>query len=80
MIGTQQYTYTFKQDGANLTGKASADTAGEKREADVKEGKVEGDTVSFVEMLITMVNPTVPTFNVPDQDPLILASNSWFCE
>ena len=50
-IGQQKYTYTLKQDGTNLTGKAAADISGEKHEADLKEGKVEGDTVSFVETL-----------------------------
>jgi enterochelin esterase-like enzyme len=49
--GLQKYTFTLKQDGANLTGKISAELGGEKREADVKEGKVEGDTITFVELL-----------------------------
>ena len=50
-IGLQKYTYTLKQDGTAVTGKASADTNGEKREADLKEGKIDGDTVTFVELL-----------------------------
>jgi enterochelin esterase-like enzyme len=50
-IGLQKYTFTLKQDGATVTGKASADTAGEKREAELKEGKVAGDTLTFVELL-----------------------------
>lgn len=50
-IGLQKYTYTLKQDGAKVSGKASADIAGEKREAELKEGKLEGDTLTFVEML-----------------------------
>jgi len=49
--GLQKYTFTLKQDGANLTGKASVEREGEKREAEFKEGKVEGDTVTFVEPL-----------------------------
>jgi enterochelin esterase-like enzyme len=49
--GLQKYTFTFKQDSAGLTGKISADTGGQKREADLKEGKVEGDNVTFVELL-----------------------------
>jgi hypothetical protein len=49
--GLQKYTFTFKQDSAGLTGKISADLNGEKREADLKEGKVEGDNVTFVELL-----------------------------
>ena len=39
--GLQKYTFTLKQDGAGLTGKMSADLNGEKREAELKEGKVE---------------------------------------
>jgi enterochelin esterase-like enzyme len=49
--GLQKYTFTLKQDGTNVTGKISAERDGEKREAELKEGKVEGDTVRFVELL-----------------------------
>ena len=49
--GLQKYTFTLKQDGANVTGKASVEREGEKREAELKEGKVDGDTVTFVELL-----------------------------
>jgi len=49
--GLQRYTFNLKQDGANVTGKASVEREGEKREAEFKEGKVEGDTVIFVEPL-----------------------------
>ena len=49
--GLQKYTFHLKQDGANVTGKTSAERDGEKREAELKEGKVEGDTVTFVEPL-----------------------------
>jgi len=50
-IGIQKYTYTLKQDGTNLTGKAASEINDQKREADLKEGKVSSETVSFVEML-----------------------------
>ena len=50
-IGQQKYTFTLKQDGTNLTGKASSEVNDQKREAELKEGKVVGDAVSFVEML-----------------------------
>jgi alpha-N-arabinofuranosidase len=50
-IGRQKYTFTFKQDGAKLTGKANSEAGDRKREAELKEGKVDGDTISFVEML-----------------------------
>ena len=50
-IGLQKYTYTLKQDGTNLTGKASSEVNDQKREAELKEGKVDGDKISFIEML-----------------------------
>ena len=50
-IGHQIYTFTFKQDGSKLTGKANSEAGDRKREAELKEGKVDGDTISFVEML-----------------------------
>lgn len=49
-IGIQKYTYTLKQDGTNLTGKANSEIGDQKRESELKEGKVDGDKVSFVEM------------------------------
>jgi len=50
-IGRQKYLYTFQVEGEKLTGKASAEVNGEKREAELMEGKVAGDTVTFVEMI-----------------------------
>jgi enterochelin esterase-like enzyme len=50
-IGLQKYTYTLKQDGTNLTGKANSEIGDQKRETELKEGKVDGDKISFVEML-----------------------------
>src|SRR6266487_4372315 len=50
-IGLQKYTYTLKQDGTNLTGKANSEVNDQKREAELKEGKIDGDNISFVEML-----------------------------
>jgi enterochelin esterase-like enzyme len=49
--GLQKYTITLKQDGATVTGKASVETADQKRDVEFKEVKVEGDTVTFVETL-----------------------------
>ena len=49
--GLQKYTFILKQEGATVTGKVSVDTNGEKREANIMDGKVEGDTVSFYEPL-----------------------------
>jgi hypothetical protein len=50
-IGVQKYTYELAVDGDKLTGKASFERMGEKGVVDLTEGKVEGDTVSFVEPL-----------------------------
>jgi len=50
-IGMQKYTFTLKQDGTTVTGKATSDIGGQQRETELKEGKVDGDTVSFLEML-----------------------------
>lgn len=50
-VGQQRYLYTLKQDGTNLTGKAAVEVGDQKREADLKQGRVEGEKVSFVEML-----------------------------
>jgi alpha-N-arabinofuranosidase len=49
--GLQKYTFILKQDGTKLLGKASVDRDGEKREAELTEGKVDGDATSFVELL-----------------------------
>jgi enterochelin esterase-like enzyme len=50
-IGVQTYTFTLKQDGTNVTGKANAEVNGEKRETELKEGNIADNTVRFVEML-----------------------------
>ena len=50
-IGRQKYTYTLKQEGDKLTGKANSEVNDQKRETPLTEGKVDGDKVSFVEML-----------------------------
>jgi len=50
-VGHQKYTFTFKQEGAKLTGKANSEVEDRKREAELMEGKVDGDAISFVEML-----------------------------
>jgi enterochelin esterase-like enzyme len=49
-IGLQKYTYTLKQDGDKVTGKAGSDIGGEKRETDLKQGKLDEDTITFVEI------------------------------
>ena len=50
-IGHQDYTLTFQQAGGKLTGKANSVAGDRKREAELKEGKVDGDSISSFEML-----------------------------
>jgi|SRR5579862_3414945 len=54
-VGTQKYTYTFKQTGTKLTGKAKSELAN--AETEITEGTVNGDDVSFVENLTYMDMP-----------------------
>jgi enterochelin esterase-like enzyme len=49
-IGTQKYTFTFKADGTNVSGHAAAEVNDQKRETELKDSRIEGDTLSFVEM------------------------------
>lgn len=50
-VGPQKYSYTLKQDGGKVTGKASAEARGQIREVELKDVKVDGDKISFVEIL-----------------------------
>ena len=50
-IGLQKYLFTFQTNADKLTGKATAENGDQKREVEFTEGKITGDTVSFVEML-----------------------------
>ena len=50
-VGLQKYVFEFKVEGTTLTGKASSTIGDAKAETPLKEGKVEGDVVSFVENL-----------------------------
>ncbi|MFO7325111.1 MAG: hypothetical protein DIU62_005275 [Pseudomonadota bacterium] len=44
-VGVQTYTYTFKVEGDKLTGRARSDNG----DYEIANGKVDGDTISFVE-------------------------------
>jgi hypothetical protein len=46
-IGEQKYTYDFQVKGSQLTGTASSENG----KSEIKNGKVDGDTVTFVESL-----------------------------
>jgi len=48
-IGVIKNTFTIKQDGASLTGKITREMESGKTDIDLTEGKVFGDSVSFVE-------------------------------
>jgi hypothetical protein len=50
-IGQQKYVFTFVVKGDKLTGTAVGDVKGEKRDTEIKDGKIKGDMISFVEPL-----------------------------
>lgn len=50
-IGVQKYLFTFQTEGDKLTGKAEVEAGDRKREVELTEGKITGDTLSFVELL-----------------------------
>ena len=50
-VGVQKYTFDLKVEGGKLTGKASFERMDQKGEADLQDGKVNGDDISFVEKL-----------------------------
>jgi len=50
-IGLLKYTFLFKQDGNIITGRITADINGEKHEVDLLNGKIEGDIITFVELV-----------------------------
>jgi len=50
-VGKQTYTYDLKADGDKVTGKATGDINGQnRRTVEIKDGKLAGDTLSFVEV------------------------------
>jgi enterochelin esterase-like enzyme len=50
--GQQKYTFVFKREDKTLTAKASAELDGQKRDVDLKEAKIDGDTVTFIETIM----------------------------
>jgi hypothetical protein len=50
-VGPQKYVFDLKAEAGKVTGKASFERMGQKGEADLKDGKLAGDDISFVEML-----------------------------
>lgn len=62
-IGVQKYTFTLKQDGNTVTGRANSEIGGEKNESQLTEGKINGDTLAFVELLNYQGNDLRITYN-----------------
>jgi hypothetical protein len=50
-IGVQKYVYEFKVDGDKLTGRASFERENGKGDVDLKEIKLTGDDIAFMEPL-----------------------------
>jgi hypothetical protein len=53
-VGLQKYTFDLKVDGEKVTGKAFFERMGQKGEADLLDGKLVGDAVSFAETFDAM--------------------------
>ena len=49
-VGLQKYTFEFKAEGTALTGKALGNIAGTDSASDIRDGKINGNDISFVEM------------------------------
>lgn len=60
--GPQKYTFNFKQEGTTVAGKANVEMTDQKREVEFKEGKIDGDTLTFVEMLKVQENEIKITY------------------
>lgn len=48
-IGTQKYIFTFKSEDGKISGKADSEIGGEKREVELQDCKLDGDTITFFE-------------------------------
>jgi hypothetical protein len=53
-VGPQKYTFDLKAEGEKLTGKAAFERMGQAGEAELVDGKVVGDEVSFAETMDAM--------------------------
>jgi hypothetical protein len=61
-VGPQKYVFDLKEEGGKVTGKASFERMGQKGEAELKDGKLVGDDISFVEMLDFQGNQVAITY------------------
>lgn len=69
-VGQQKYLLTFQVNEGKVTGRATAELGGQKREVEFKDVKLTGDTLTFVEMLKFQDNevPIHYTGNVSDKE------------
>ena len=58
-LGEQSYTYEFMVKGTSLTGTAKGNLTGETK---ITDGKVDGDTITFVENAMYMEMPVTFTY------------------
>jgi hypothetical protein len=58
-VGEQSYTYEFIVKGTTLTGTAKGSLTGESK---ISDGKIDGDTITFVENAMYMGMPVVFTY------------------
>jgi len=62
-IGTQKYTFVFKLDGANLTGRAISKRENATNDVALTNAKIDGDKVSFSEPLKIQDNDVVVDYS-----------------
>jgi len=62
-IGTQKYTFEFKLDGTNLTGRAVSERETATNDVAITNGKVDGDKISFSEPLKIQDNDVVVEYS-----------------
>lgn len=51
-IGLQKYLYKLQADGEKLSGTAEVEVGGNKRQVELKEGKIKGDSLTFAELFL----------------------------
>lgn len=61
--GKQMIQFEFKAEGDKLTGKTISRFGGQSRETEIQDGKIEGDTLSFVQVLNFRGNEMKITYN-----------------
>ena len=61
-VGPQKYVFDLKAEAGKVTGKASFERMGQKGEAELKDGKLTGDDIWFVEMLDIQVQAMAITY------------------